>query len=485
MEMDNKLQNNSSTEASDVNKTPQPQNETTLTKPSGHHQSGIIIIAIAVLIIAVIVGGVGYFLWSGKNNTKTAQNNTEPSKNLTENSTPQNYQTISLLNTNFTDSDTALFFSDATTVYKVKLDGSKPQELATLPDNITTIGMLNNGTVLINTDNSKYEKVVNKQPGDPDYKQTVVGYGYWMLTPNSGKPEKIDEQKSQALSKLKDNVNGERIYTKELPNGQADILLDKLDGTSPTKIGLLKEKPLKVQVCEVGNNCTEMKYPGEFYPSLNGSYLLNKPPGGGGLGEPGIVVSRDGSKLYKIDFYWYVSSAIWISDNMLLTKGQEGKQNIVTFKEDGTFSASPLTQDLGGYFSQNTLSPSGKLLFISDDAKNVSLYDLAQNKIIPIETLNEAQVRKQYNLLPEEIIEQRYYFLGWNKNSDKVMFADSTGAISGAHNNDRTIEQKIKVFDVKTGKVSIIATLNPLPKNADDYLLTGKPTANTGHFAIW
>ncbi len=485
MEMDNKPTTNPPNETADTTKQTfpsQPQVDNQMPKPSSTRQPGVVVIAIVVLILFALAGGIGYYLFFGRNNVVTTRN--DATDKSTTKSSPMIFQTISLSDTNLGDSATSLYFSDANKVYKAQLDGSQPQEAVSLPHNVATMAMLTNGTLLINTDNSKYEKVINKQPGDPDYKQTVVGYGYWILAPNSTKAEELDEQKYQALTRLKDNTRVERIYTKELSNGQADIMLDKFDGTSPTKIGLLKEKPLRVQVCEVGDNCLEMKYPGEFYPSFNGTYLLNKPPGGGGLGEPGVVVSRDGSKVYKIDFYWYVSSAIWIGDNRLLTKGQDGKQKIVTFKEDRTFSESPLQQDLGGYFSQDTLSSSGKLLFVSDGVKQNSIYDLEQNRSIPVENLNEAQVRQKYNLLAEEIIEQRYYFLGWNKNSDKVLYADTTGAISSAHNNDRTIEQKIKVFDVKTGKVSIVAILNPLPKNPDEYLLTGKPTANINHFAI-
>jgi len=479
--MENSIEENNSQQAV----SPQPQEQKEKSKLFGINQSGTLIVAIAIIVILLILGGIGYYQFYGKNNTKTlSPGNVVSNQNTPTQPASSNYQTFSLADTNLNDSQAALYFSDATKVYKAQLDGSQPKEVASLPYNISNIALLTNGDLLVNTDNSKYEKNTNKQPGEADYKQVLAQYGYWLVKSAAGKPEEIDEQKYQVLSKLRDSTSGEKIYTKELPDGQADIMLDKLDETQPTKIGHLKEKILKVAVCEVGDNCSQMKYPGEFYPSFNGSYLLNRPPGGGGLREPGIVVSRDGSKVYKIDFYWYVSAAIWLDDNRLLTKGQEGKQKIVTFKEDGTFSETPLQQDLGGFFTQNTLSPSGKLLFVTDGAKQVSLYGTNQNKVIPVETLNEAQVRQQLNLLPEEIIEERYYFIGWNKNSDKVLYAETTGAISSAHNNDRTIEQKIKIFDVKTGKVSVVAKLNPLIKNPEEYLLNGKPKPDITHFAI-
>ena len=67
----------------------------------------------------------------------------------------------------------------------------------------------------------------------------------------------------------------------------------------------------------------------------------------------GIVLSKDGSKIYKIDVYWYGSSAVWISDNKLLAEDQKGSK-IFTFNPDGTFQThkiNPIMED--GYFVQN------------------------------------------------------------------------------------------------------------------------------------
>ncbi len=98
--------------------------------------------------------------------------------------------------------------------------------------------------------------------------------------------------------------------------------------------------------------------------------------------------------------------------------------------------------------------------------------------------MKETQVRKQLNLLPEEFIENRYVFIGWNKDSDKILYAVTVGAISSAHNNDRTIMREIKIYDVKTEKSHTVAKLNPNPSNPDEYLINGKPNADITHFAI-
>lgn len=372
-----------------------PQNQNT-PKPN---QSRTVIIGIATIIILVIIVGIEYYLWGNGlkslvQNKSSSKQTTE--KNLVDNQSKRiNLQTFSLSKTDLSDSATELYFSDANKLYKVRLDGSQPQEITSPPNNIS---------------------------------------------------------------------DGNKYYTKELPNGEAEIMLDKHDGSAPTKIGLLTQK-LITTGC-VFDPCPGKTHPGEFYPSFDGSYLLNKPPGGGGLGQSAVAISRDGSRVYNIDFYWYGSSAIWIGNNKLLTKGQgpEGKQEVITFKEDGTMSKSVLQQDLRGYFDQSRLSPSGKLLFVSDGVVENSLYDFGQNKNIPVETFNEEPVRTQLNLLPEETIEHWYIFLGWNKNSDKVFYGSTTRVSSGAHYTDGVAVWEIKVYDIKSGKVYTVAKSNFNPK---------------------
>lgn len=443
---------------------------------------------LAIILLIVLIGG-AVFVFSFSSFTQKAVplTNQSPSpKNELQNLI---LQTLTLSSTDLNDSETELYFSDAKKLYKVSLNGSQPQEVAALPHNISTISILVNGTLLINTDNSKYEKVVNKQPGDPDYKQVVVGYGYWTLAPNSTKPEEIDEQKYQTLTRFRDNTNDEWVYTKELSNGQAEILVDRLDVGAPTKIGLLKEKLLSTQVCEVGENCLEKQHPKEFIPSFDGKFLLNKPPGGGGLSIPRIVVSRDGSKTYKIDFYWYVSSAVWIGNNKLLTKDQDGKQKIYTFNEDETFSESALELDLGGDFNLNGLSPTKKYLLIDNASPvGISLYNFNNAKIITVEKEDREKLIQQYSLQDEIQIDPRinhlFGFIGWNRKGDKFLYSEQISPFSNTETSEKMEIREIKAFDVSAGKIYTVAKLHPHPANPDEYLLQDKPVANVGQFVI-
>lgn len=443
---------------------------------------------LAIILLIVLIGGAVFvFSFSSFTQKAVTLTNLSPSpKNELQNLA---LQTLSLSSTDLNDSETELYFSDANKLYKVSLNGSQPQDVATLPHNISTISILPNGTLLISTDNSKYEKVTNKQPGDSDYKQVAVGYGYWKIESNSTKPEELDEQKYQTLTRFKDNTNGERIYTKELSNGQAEILADRLDGSSPTKVGLLKEKLLSTQVCEVGENCLEKQHPGEFIPSFDGKFLLNKPPGGGGLGIPGVVVSRDGSKVYEINFYWYVSSAIWIANNKLLIKAQDGKQKIYTFNEDGTFNESFLEQDLGGYFSLNSLSPTKKYLLIDNaNPVGISLFDFDKGTIISVEKEDREKLIQQYSLQDEVQIDPRinhlFGIIGWNKKGDKFLYSEQISPFASTETAEKLEIREIKIFDMSAGKIYTVAKLYPRPANPDEYLLQGKPVANVGQFVI-
>ncbi len=254
--------------------------ETTIDNPVYKQKVSFFPIGIVVILIALVAGG--FLLYKNMQPKTVPSNGQIASKNRPTPSQPSSFQTLQIINTDLNDNKSILYFADANKLYKKDFAGSDPQEIATLPHNISSISLLSNGAILINTDNSKFEKVIIKKSGDADYKQTFVGYGYWLLKADSNKPEQIDAQNSQALSRL-NNTASEKIYTKELSNGQAEILSDALNGKAPTRIGLLKEKLIRVQVCEIGDNCLEMKYPAEFYPSANGDYLLNKPSAGGGL----------------------------------------------------------------------------------------------------------------------------------------------------------------------------------------------------------
>lgn len=467
---------------------PSNQQPSAPSNPRSSKKTLLIILGVFVLLITVGVGG--YFIFQSNNASKTNPSSNVKSENNPTVNQPKSqvtsFQTLSLSITNLNDPETELYFADANKVYKVSLDGSSPQEIASFPHKVGSVNALKNGDILISTGNSKYEKVVNKGPQDADYKEISSEYHYYIIKNDT--KEEIDDKKYRVLLDLESGT-GEKIYTKQLANGQAEILVDKLDGTPPTKIGLLKEKLLTTQVCEIGNNCLEKQHPDQFIASFDGKYLLNKPPGGGGLGVPGIVVSRDGSKAYKIDFYWYVSSAMWIGNNKLLTKAQDGKQKIFTFNEDGTFNESSLAQDLGGYFSQNGLSPTKEFLLVnSDNPVGISLFNLNKQTHITVEKKDKDKLIKQYNFQDEIQIDPRinhlFGFLGWNRKGDKFAYSEQISPFANTEIDNPTEIREIKIYDVPSGKISSLIKLNPHPKNADEYLLQGKPVSDVGKFTI-
>jgi len=442
----------------------------------------------AIILLVVLIGGAVFvFSFSPFTQKRAPVTNQSPSpKNEFQN---RALQTLTLSSTDLNDSETELYFSDTNKLYKVSLDGSSPQEIVSFPHYVGSVNALNNGDVVVITGNSKYEKVVNKGPHDADYREISSEYHYYVIKNGTNDKEEIDDKKYRALLDLESSTTGEKIYIKELANGQAEILVDRLDGSAPTIVGLLKEKLLSTQVCEVGENCLEKQHPGEFVPSFDGKFLLNKQPGGGGLGIPGIVVSRDGSKAYKINFYWYVSSAVWIGNNRLLTKAQDGKQKTYTFNEDGTFSESVLEQDLGGYFSQNGLSPTKKYLLIDNaNPVGISLFDFDKAKIITVEKEDRERLIQLYSLQDEIQIDPRinhlFGFIGWNRKGDKFLYSEQISPFANTETAEKLEVREIKAFDVSAGKIYTVAKLHPHPANPNEYLLQGKPVANVDQFAI-
>jgi hypothetical protein len=190
--------------------------------------------------------------------------------------------------------------------------------------------------------------------------------------------------------------------------------------------------------CEF-TNCTKEKYhPHLFVSSFNGSFLLNAHPRGGGLGEQGIVVSRDGSKIYKIDFYWYVSSAAWIDNNKLLTRDAKGSKLFI-FNSDGTFETTIIPNDIGGQFRQSGLSPNKKLLALlsynvgPNNDYEISLFDTTTFEKRSVELIRFGTVD------PNAI-----RVVGWNKDSTKMLYV---------------VGNEAKIYDLNSDKSNAIASL--------------------------
>ena len=366
-----------------------------------------------------------------------------------------------------------MYFIDANKLYKVSLDGSAPQEMISFPYHIGMLKVSKNGDLVVNTGYAKYKRIISKAPEDPDYDLVSSEYQDYLINKDTLEKEEIDNIKMNNIVNLYSS-NGERIYTEELDNGQAEILADKLDGTNPVRIGLLAEKLLNTPICEVGENCIEKQHPSEFIPSLNGSYLLNKPPGGGGIGVPAIVVSRDGAIAYKIDFYWYVSSAAWITGDQLLTKAQDGKQKLFTFKQDGTFAEFPFQPEIG-HFDQKKLSPTAQHLVLEyDDPLGISLLDLKNNQVITVEKVNSDS--RENHLIG---------FIGWNKKGDKFLYSQQSQSIADSEGEQPTEIREIKIYDLNLNKSFTVVKLHPHPTNPDEYLVEGKPVSNIGQFALY
>lgn len=396
------------------------------------------------------------------------------------------FQTFSLQETDLHDSQTKFYFSDGKDLYSLKLDGSDPEKIATFPRNIAVLTMLQNGDLLTETDFGTYEKNPPGETGKADYKQVLIGdenNRTWILRSGMTEPERTTLEEYSQLYDLVDSTRLDRWFAKELLSGGAGIYWDKLDTLNPMKVGTLHNKLITFG-CEVAP-CPGKEYPGEFYPSFDGSYLLNRPPSGGGLGESAVVVSQDGSKVYDINFYWYVSSAIWLDNDKLLISGQDGKQTIFTFNKDGTLENQTLDADLGNSFGQKDLSPSKRYLLLAYGRDAVIVFDFEQKKSDIIESFDKEKAKKDFSLRDEDFVSRTDVALGWGKNSDKVLYASTTETYSGAHDKDRVLQREIKVYDVNSHATHVIAKLNQMPQNADEYLVESKPVANITHFAIY
>lgn len=385
-------------------------------------------ISIISLVAIFLLFFVWFFLGRMNQNNLTNRPTQIPTSFLTPTASvstePVSVETIKLEPSSIGDSATELFFTEDDSLYSVKGDGLI-KKLAKTDGNIVTIAFLpGKNDLFIQTEKPEikqvYVKYLNKMVPMVDSHTAC-----WIFRNDSQKLEKLVY--SLRLPDIGWMTRFEKVYTKENDSGGAEILLDKLDGSQPIRIGFLKEKLLET-VCEFAD-CTKEKYhPHLFVPSFDGSFLLSVPGGGGGLGEPAVVVSKDGSKIYKIDFYWYVSAAVWIDSNKLLAQDQKGAK-LFTFNDDGTFKTTNLSSGIGDNFSQNTLSPNRKLLAV-----------LTNNPNLEVSLLDTSTFEKR----SVEIVKFGARVVGWNKDSNKLLCIDGDEA---------------KIYDVSSGKTNIVASL--------------------------
>ncbi|MDQ3099404.1 MAG: hypothetical protein M3Q44_06680 [bacterium] len=293
----------------------------------------------------------------------------------------------------------------------------------------------------------EYDKAANKMIPVMDFHTTG-----WILKSDLQKAEQLPTNSTLPvpidLRTIEEMARYEIAYTKPNSTGGRDILLDKLDGSSPAKVGVLTQKPLERNNC--GNEidtkgraaCIEKYVPSSYFTSFDSSYLLNIPQRGGGLGEPALVISKDGSKVHKIDFYWYGANAVWVGNNKLLTKDQNGIK-IFTFNNNGSFIKKNLPENIiGDQFSQTSLSPDRKLL--ASESRNPSelvLFDVVQ--------LTKKSIDKASS--PHHT----FGAIGWSNDSTKLLYSSFVEPKS----------KQIKVYDSKTGRVSTVAKLSPEPQD--------------------
>jgi hypothetical protein len=353
---------------------------------------------------------------------------------------PISIETIKLESASLGDPTTELFFAENDSMYSVKSDGLIRQ-LFKADGIVTRMTFLpGKNDVYFVTEKPEITEYYDQSTGkmSPITDPHAVS---WVLKRDPQKIDKFVVPADYYMPDFGDMTRFENIYTKEGDSGGAEIILDRLDGSQPTKIGFLKEKLLET-ACEF-TNCTKEKYhPHLFVSSFNGSFLLNAHPRGGGLGEQGIVISRDGSKIYKIDFYWYVSSAVWIDNNKLLSRDDKGSKLFI-FNDNGTFETINIPNDIGNQFAQNTLSPDKKhLASLSynvgpDNDYEISLFDTTTFEKKSVELIKFRTVD------PNDM-----RVIGWNKDSSKLLYV---------------VGNEVKIYDVNLGKNNVVATFKNWP----------------------
>lgn len=370
------------------------------------------------------------------------------------------YETMSISHRDIGHPESEIYFGDAKTLYKMKLDGSKPEKVHTFPLNITLLQPMGNGSFLVTTSESVYRE--NQKPFSEEYRYELVSSETRMYYVYEDKPTELSSELAERLSELQYHGGSEAIFTEELPSGGADILSYTSSSPDPIKVGTLTKKIEKRPTCENSADCVEYRHPSGFLPSLKGSYLLNLPPSGGGLGHAGVVVSRDGSKIYPIDFYWYVSSAIWITDDKLLTRSQSEVLTLYTFEQDGSFDEAVYEADIGDYFNQLSLSPTGEYLLLEQ---------------MPFMFNMKTKERVQLD------VDDSFAFLNWNSTGTMFLYTES---VQGVVVEGETVQEdrRVLVYDVAAHTSHVIATLAHYPTDLRERMLGGKPVSLPQQFAL-
>lgn len=377
------------------------------------NQRGNLQIILGILVLLLIVGVGAYLIIQNDNKQISKSQQSNIAINPTTSPSTTSFKPLSL-----NDPQTEILFVEKGVLFSMKLDGSSPQEIFSMPSPITKITI---------SQDKKHILLETEAGGTKNS---------WLYNYDTKKAEKLlisndlVDILSPNIGFIRQRTSLEEIYTKEAASGGKDIVVDKLDGNTPSKIGYLSKPVGTRAICEVGDNCGEQFYPGTLLPSFDGNLLLSIPSPGGGLGEPAYVVSRDGTKVFNIDFYWYVSSGIWIDNDKLLVIDDKGSR-IITISNNKVTSEKLPDLSLGIYFDQNDLSPSKRYLVSIDlNPSEIKLFDIVGKKAEKVAAFYNANETR---------------LLGWNTNSTKILYIE---------------EKSIKLYNIEDKKIYIIAKLS-------------------------
>jgi hypothetical protein len=423
---------------------------------SGNQKGNVFLV---ILLLVAILGGIGYYFYSQGyfNNASMAQLVSKIKNSGLSTSKDGEipvFETITLGETNISDSKTELVFADANKLYKMKLDGSVPTLINSFTYNIKSVTLLNNAQILVDTGYTKYKNsgsdTNTKSLGWVPVSSVEEDYLIDESINTKGKINQTEIDKLYGISGF--YTSAEKVYTKsgEFP----EIFSDKLDGNPPVRIGTITQNNVNGKKMGVSGR--------DFIPSFDGSYLLNKDYGKGY--EPMFVVSRDGSKTYDINIESGSNSIIWVNNDTLFAN-KDGKALKIVLNNDGTFAESPLNEDLQNFdnFSQAELSPNKKYLFLSFRMGPVSIYDSSKNVLMPVE-------KEKSSAHPW------FSFIGWSEKGNKVLYRSDINAGS----SDSVTE--IKIYDIATNKSYVLARFSNT--TTDENMTSDKPKANISNFAI-
>lgn len=345
------------------------------------------------------------------------------------------------------DSGTVMYFADSNILYKGLLDGSPPQKIHAFPRTISRIDQLPDKRLLIDI-----------QLGS-DATGNEINEHTYLLSANSTEPQPIDIFLYQSLKALVNHTRLEAIYTKELPNGTAEVFTDFFDGNPPVIRGQIQKKIIPESTCVVNEPCTQFKHPSEFLPSPNGSFLLSKPPGIGNATEQAFMYSADFTRQFPTDFDWGEGTAIWLSDSAILFRNSDSTLQQYVYEHEA-FQPIPTTFTFEDTLTQDRLSPDGKTLVLTKGQQDLFLIDLDTGRIV--------------SLLPDverTDLQMQFVFIGWNHDGSKLLFAQK-GQDSGSTEVSIQGEIAIKLYDLIQHKTFLVATLYqdiviPTDKSAD------------------